>query len=1074
MKKTLALVLALAMVFSTITVAFAEDALGEDAQICEDLGMLKGETGTVDAAYVATAPTRLQAAVMFLRLKGLEAEALAFTGEENFADGDIAWAEGANLIAYLKANPQLGWIGDGVSFNPTGVMTAQAYYKVLLEALGYKQTTAEVAGDFTWEEVLTFAESVGLSKVAAVESFTVNDLAVATVEALKVNVKDTEKTLAATLVEAGVVGEAAAVAAGLVEAAPTAPAVAIDEAVAVGSAAVDVTFEDDVDASAADAANFAIEGLEILDAAVVDEDTIRLTTEAMTSGKVYKLTMGEQTVQFTGVKKVSGGPEIDKVVSEDVEEVVITFKKNIDLATGSDPANYSIAGVEIVSAEVDEDEVILTTEGLKNKTKYTVKVTNVKSVDGVAKKSASKSFTVKYDLVAPKIDDAYAETNQRVIVKFTEKVTEETATDLANYSIRVDETDGAELEILDVKFIKTGDDKEKKVELVTEPQEKREDYELTVSNIADKRKVPNVITRASKKDFEGKGEDEKAPTFDSLTVLSPTTLLVVFTDDSKIDEATALDTNNYDLEDLVIESISTLKNVNGEFKALLTIEEMETGESYDLEIVDVLDEFGNALKSTKKVAKGVAGNFKAVKVTDAIATDENTILVVFDGEVDEDSAENISNYEIDEEIGAPTEAEYDEVDVDNDGTIQDDEKYVVTLTVNDLVNGYELAFDADFWAYDLTVDGVKDLADNELYYEVEVVTATANWDKTAPELEDVDVINDRVIALAFDEAVKYNADNAGLELRYDLEYVDDVLDDWEVVILPARDYADDFTVVEFSGDALTEGEAYTVVRVVYGGDFATGLGFEDGGIRDLNGNLLKAIKFGDFEFEGIADVPEGPEVDSYEQVNGTTFEVTMTRWVKVVDDGGDVIASRNVTATVDDDTYTFKVSADEDVLTFVCTEPILEEDYTFNFASFVVDYHGTAAVNSDDDNETIIAGEYEDEDAPYIEEVVAADRDTIKVTFSEEIPKVEGAAKIKAFVDSFTLKNYDLDKEISLDDTVLGDNDGDNVIKLTVKKPLESRYEYELTLEEDSIEDYVELKNEDEESFYFDGTNLQP
>jgi len=331
MKKTLALVLALAMVFSTITVAFAEDTLGEDAQVCADLGMLQGEGGTVDAAYAATAPTRLQAAVMFLRLKGLEAEALAFTGEDNFADGEIAWAEGANLIAYLKANPQLGWIGDGTSFNPTGVMTAQAYYKVMLEALGYKQTTAEVAGDFTWEEVLTFAASVGLSKVADVENFTVNDLAVATVEALKVNVKDTEKTLAATLVEADVIDETKAVAAGLVEEAPAAPTVAVDEVVAVGNAAVDVTFEDDVDASAANVANFAIEGLEILDAAVVDGDTIRLTTAAMTSGKLYKLTVGEETVQFTGVAKVSGGPEIDEVVSEDVEEVVITFTKKLTL-----------------------------------------------------------------------------------------------------------------------------------------------------------------------------------------------------------------------------------------------------------------------------------------------------------------------------------------------------------------------------------------------------------------------------------------------------------------------------------------------------------------------------------------------------------------------------------------------------------------------------------------------------------------------------------------------------------------------------------------------------------------------
>jgi len=94
----------------------------------------------------------------------------------------------------------------------------------------------------------------------------------------------------------------------------------------------------------------------------------------MTSGKLYKLTVGEKTVQFTGIAKVSGGPEIDDAVSEDVEEVVIDFNKNIDYATGTDVNNYSINGVEILKAEVDGDEVTLTTEGLKDRTKYTVKL----------------------------------------------------------------------------------------------------------------------------------------------------------------------------------------------------------------------------------------------------------------------------------------------------------------------------------------------------------------------------------------------------------------------------------------------------------------------------------------------------------------------------------------------------------------------------------------------------------------------------------------------------------------------------------------------------------------------------
>ena len=1058
MKKTLALVLALAMVFSTITVAFAEDTLGADAQICADLGMLKGETGTVDAAYVATAPTRLQAAVMFLRLKGLEAEALAFTGEENFADGNITWAEGSNLLAYLKANPQLGWVGDGVNFNPSAPITAKEYYKVLLETLGYKQTSAEVVGDFTWENVLEFAATVGLSKVADVANFTVNDLAVATVEALKINVKDTDTTLVASLVEAGKVAEAAAVAAGLMAGAPAAVAVAVDEAVAVGNAVVEVSFEDDVDAAAAgELSNYAIEGLVINAVVVTGADTVRLETAAMTSGKLYKLTVGEKTVQFAGIAKVSGGPEIEKVESQDVEEVVITFTKNIDFATGTDVANYSIAGITVVSAEVDEDEVTLTTEGLKNKTKYTVKVTNVKSVDGTAKKSDSDSFTVKYDLVAPKIKEVEVQTNQRVVVTFTEDVTQATAEDLANYAIAIDETDGAELEIVSVTW---DDDDEDNVSIVTEPMEKREDYELTVNNIADERKVANVMTRPATADFEGIAEDEKEPKWETLTVLSPTTILVEFSDDSKIDEDSALDLNNYDLEDLDIESIVTLKDSWKIFKAILTVEEMETGESYDLEIVDVLDEFGNAMGETTKVAKGIASSFAAVKVVSATATDENEIDVVFSGEIDEDTAENIANYEIDEEVGVPTEADYD-VDTNT-----------VTLTVNDLVNGYENIKNEA--VYDLTVDGVQDLAGNVLDYEVEVDTKVlANiWDTGSPELEDVDVIDLKTIALAFDEQITFKAD-AAVELWYNIEYNDaGVVVDNDVLYVDANDYADDYTVVEFSGAGLVDGEEYTVVDVVYGA------GHDANGITDLIGNSLAAIKLGDFEFVGVADAAEGPEVDSYEQTNAMTFEVTMTRWVELFDGGDDVavaVVDGDTVATVTTADGDFEVTVDEDVLTFVFDDVLVEDtDYVFDFATFVRDFHGNVAENADDDDITYLTGEYDDEDAPYVEEVIALDRETIKITFSEDITEMSGA-EVLAFVDGLTLMNYDLDKEINVSMIVdEDDNDGDNVLKVHVAKPLEARYEYELEVTKLTVSDYATLENEDTESFYFDGTNLLP
>jgi len=1059
MKKTLALVLALAMVFSTITVAFAEDTLGEDAQTCADLGMLKGEGGTVDAAYTATAPTRLQAAVMFLRLKGLEAEALAFTGEDNFADGEIAWAEGANLIAYLKANPQLGWIGDGTSFNPEGVMTAQAYYKVMLEALGYKQTTDEVAGDFAWTEVLTFAASVGLSKVAEVENFTVNDLAIATVEALKVNVKDTEKTLADTLVEAGVIDEAAAVAAGLVEEVPTTVGVAIDDVYATGNAVVVVEFEDDVDpAAAGNIANYAIEGLEVSAVSVADTDKVVLDTAAMTAGKLYTLTVGESSMKFSGVAKVSGSPEIVDTVGEDIEEVVITFSKNIDFATGSDVANYSIAGVEIAKAEVDEDEVTLTTVGLKNKTKYTVKATNIKSVDGATKKSDTDSFTTKFDTSAPKIDRIEAETNQRVVVYFNEEVTEESAENLANYSIKVDEKDGDSLEIISVEW---DSDDEDFVSVVTEPMEKKEDYVISVNGIVDQRKAANTMTRASSKDFKGIAEDEDAPKVDAVTVLSPTKILVKFKDASRIDEASATNPANYELEGLDIDEITVVENEWKVFRALLTVEDMDTNKAYDFTIDGVADEFGNTMEEVEKTAKATSTNIAAVGllqvggVDQVYATGENTVVVVFDNEVDEDSAENISNYKIDNDIGAPTKAVYEKKA--SDGTFVANS---VTLTVADLVNGFEELNNRKKMYYELTIDGVLDLAGNELFYEaaIDVTPATA-WDKDAPELDDAEAIDQKVVALTFDEQVKFKTGAKLLLLR------DDDVD--TPISLNAYSYDDDDTVVEFAyTGTLDENIVFTVYNVVYD----PGAGNEDGGITDLIGNY---VKFADIysadnkiSFNGTSSAHDAVEMDSYYQKDARQFEVTMDKEV----------TRTKATTTTGSDTWAVEVKGTDNTIVRLTLQgagkKIKEVDYNFDFTDFLEDKFGYPVAHMDDTNDdnvndaTILTGEYEDDEKPYIEEVVAVSRNKIKVVFNERMDTLNNVS----FTADFELRNYDLD-EVHTISNWDDDGAGDAVLYLIVNKPLEARYEYELKLVGD-IPDHAGL-NADKDTFYFDGTNLK-
>ncbi|MDB5054242.1 MAG: blue (type 1) copper domain protein [Bacilli bacterium] len=175
--------------------ADGEASVKSEAQVVGDLGILVGDGNGLTAEYLNKPTTRIQAAIMFLRLKGLEAEAMAFQGTENFKDANLVWAGGQPILAYLKANPVLGWVGAGDgNFDPLSSISAQQYYKVLLEALGFMQGM-----DFEYANVIPFAEKNGLSKVAGVQAFKNANIATATIEALKAKVNGGDKTLAVQL-----------------------------------------------------------------------------------------------------------------------------------------------------------------------------------------------------------------------------------------------------------------------------------------------------------------------------------------------------------------------------------------------------------------------------------------------------------------------------------------------------------------------------------------------------------------------------------------------------------------------------------------------------------------------------------------------------------------------------------------------------------------------------------------------------------------------------------------------------------------------------------------------------------
>ncbi len=1018
-KKVLSLVLAIALIFSSFTVVLADEVISDDVKALAAIGMLVGDGSGVTVDYAKSTPTRLQAAILFLRLRGLEEEALEFEGEENFNDAkDYAWTAGKNLMAYLKAHPELGWIGAEGNFMPNEKINEQSYYKVLLEALGYKQNTGTVVGDFDFAEVFEFAKSIGLSP-ENLESFSIDNLAKATVAALKNATKD-GKLLIEVLIDSGKIDKDVAVNNGLLE---EAIAAAVKSAKAIGNAVVEVEFEEEVDARFAEkAANYEIAGLEVKAAQLVADKVVRLETAAMTAGKLYTLVVGESKVEFAGVAKASGGPELSKAVSEDVEEVVLTFNRNIDFETGSDVANYAIAKVEVLKAEVDGDKVTLTTEGLKDKTSYTVKVTNVKSTDGIVRKSSSASFKTKIDKSAPRIDteNTKAETNQRIVVYFNEPITKESAENLDNYSIVENKKDGSELEIVSVIWDEEDEDN---VEIVTEAQTYRTNYKLSVSNIADQRKVANVMTRPAVFTFVGVKEDVKAPVLNNVEVYARNLLIVDFTDESRIDADSALDASNYTLTEgknfLDVESVEKLSAK----KFLVKVEDMEAGRSHTLKVAEILDEFGNAMQERSKSFTPNKDKFASAYLKGVEFEDKNTVVLTFDKEIDKKTAESISNYSINNDIGAPTKAKYD----------ADTKK--VKLTVNDLTQGV---------GYKITVDGVKDLAGNAIKVTTDKITAApkdgGKWDKDAPELDNAYAVDKNVLALEFNKEVRF-VDETKITISW-TEKVDGV-DTPKTKDLVAKAYTNDKTVIEFSA-----------VPFVFDSKYTYKIEGLDGTIKDLAGN---EFELEEVEFDGSSLDHDQVYAETIDQTNGGTFKVTMSRNVKFK---AGITVVDGVFSTTDAKEKAFKVTIKDNVVKFVGTIEY-DKDYEFNLNNFLADEHGLEVENYDEANKTVLVGEYTDDDEPYLIDVVAIDRYHVEVEFSEDIALAPAAA--------FAIKNLDVDKDrFTVSAAVI---DGSKV-KLTLSNPLEGRYEYELSLAK-GVKDYAG-KEAEKDVFVFDGTDLAP
>ena len=1034
MKKIIAFVLSLTLIitsFSTIPLYAASIKVSEEAKALATIGMLEGDGGGVTDEYMAKRMDRFTAAISILKLKGLYDEALDYMGRTNFSDAnDVKWEDGRNILAYLKSNPDLGFIGnEWGEFLPYKSIGEKEYYKVLLETLGYKQKTDGRSGDFAWDETLDFAESKGL-KPSYKSDFNIDLLSKATVSALNTKTK-AGKIYINVLIDEGVIRRSDAVYAGLIREEID---IKVKSARAVGNTIVEVEYDSYISAyDAENTNNYTIDGLLIKDAVYIGNNTVRLETAAQSSGKLYTLTAGKIKIKFTGVSKISGSPSIKTVKSEDIETVVIEFDKELDYFSATNEANYYISGVEVEKAEIDGKEVTLTTYGLISRKQYTLKVTNIKSVDGSTLKSQSKNFYTRPDTYPPTVKDVKAETNQRVIVSFSEAVSIETAEDLDNYVIT--SKDG-ELDIYEA--ILFGDD-EDKVELITETQKASAKYEIVIENIADQTKAGNVMKRPVKKTFNGAREDRNAPQISrsDVKVLSRNHIQLAFTDSSRLEESTVLDPSNYEIikndrykDEIYVANVEKASYEDGKYKAVLEVEDLDINVNYTLKVFNIEDEFGNVLEKNNTISISVRrDDFAASTVRDYKIIKGDEIEIFFTKPLDKETAEDISNYEINNSIGHPTKAVYK------------NEK--VTLNIATMTVGKK---------YKLTVDGVRDLANNRLKQTFEFKATSGENDETKPKLDYIYIENRNVVAVVFDEPVMYTDKGKEGETALYLK-----ASGGSEFVLYAKALTDDDRVIEFSN--ISENKTISGYNTLYTIDKEKSLK----GITDRSANRNKfdrnELDYYDMTFYGSNEEPEAPEVDYITQIDGKTFEVEMSK---------EVVRKKSTVDASSSGSFNVEIDTDEkNIVYFTITSRYIDgnKDYKINIKEVLEDRHGVAAANYDN-GYTIFYGEYTDDDKPYIIDVKAIDRFTVEIEYNESISSTNpGRYTVKNTDDSARYKTF------SVTSTAIDKNR----VLLTLNNPMESRYEYYLIIETPA-KDLVGNTSEDikGDEFYFEGTDLAP
>ncbi len=258
-----------------------------------------------------------------------------------------------------------------------------------------------------------------------------------------------------------------------------------------------------------------------------DTRSVSITTSPHQSGKTYRLEISglrdranppntlQQPIRMSYMWQSGGSeepadktpPSLLNVEIRDARTVDLFFNEPLARANAENRSNYSITdSITIGAAQLLEDlrTVRLTTSQHRNNQTYTVTVRNqidLAQPANIMQEPARWQYTYHAeDRDPPKLVEVFLQDLTTLHIKFSEKVTRESAERTANYSI----SDGVKVNV--ATLLDSGSE----VVLTTTPHELNKQYTLSVKNIADQSARVNTMAESNAFSYTKIGQEKKA------------------------------------------------------------------------------------------------------------------------------------------------------------------------------------------------------------------------------------------------------------------------------------------------------------------------------------------------------------------------------------------------------------------------------------------------------------------------------------------------------------------------------------------------------------------------------------